>query len=143
MAAANLFAGLIVTPRWPFRRSRSAMMDPSLQWKELKAKFLRELSPGEQLFFLKKARECVQKKGYPVSEDLFHYCFFLTVEERLRLIDPQGCDGMMRIMLVQSRKEVQDERKVFERRLEEKKQPAADRDVTGLLDYLSSGSSDR
>ena len=43
-----------------------------MKWSELKAKFLKDLLPGEQLFFLKQARECANEKGYPVSEDLFN-----------------------------------------------------------------------
>jgi len=74
-----------------------------MKWSELKAKFLKDLLPGEQLFFLKQARECANEKGYPVSEDLFNYCFFLTLRERLRLIGSGDGEGMMRFMLVESR----------------------------------------
>ncbi len=108
------------------------------RWNELKAKFLREFTPSEQLFFLKRARECANLKGYPVSEDLFNYCYLLTILERLRLIDTQGCEGFTRLMLVQSQKEARDEIKVCERRLEAKKLPATDRSPSRLLEYLAS-----
>ncbi len=108
-----------------------------LRWNELKAKFLREFTPQEQLFFLKRARECVNLKGYPASEDLFSYWYLLAIEERLRLVDPQGCEGFTRLMLVQSQKDVRDEMKEYERRLEAKKLPTADGPSCRLLEYLS------
>jgi len=108
------------------------------RWNELKAKFIRDFTPSEQLFFLKKARECVNLKGYPASEDLFNYCYFLTILERLRLIDCHGCAGFTRLMLVQSQKEARDEMNVYERQLEAKKLPAADRPSPRLLEFLAS-----
>jgi hypothetical protein len=113
------------------------MFDASEKWKELKAKFLRDFTPSEQLFFLKQAKECVSRKGYPVSEDLFNYCYFLTLRERLRLIDPQGGEGFMRFLLVESRKEAEDELKVYEKRLESKKLPVTDAGGYKLLEYLA------
>lgn len=115
------------------------MFDVSLKWKELETKFLREFTPSEQLFFVNKARECVSQKGYPVSEDLFNYCWFLTLRERLRQIAPQGGEGLMRFMLVESRKEIEDEVKVFEKRLEEKKLPRADTRGYALIEHLLGG----
>ncbi len=112
------------------------MLGDSLKWKELKAKFLREFTANEQIFFLKKARECVNQKGYPVSEDLFNYCYFLTLRERLRLIDLQGGEGLMRFVLVESRKEIEDEVKVFVRRLEEKKLPVTDATDSRLIEHI-------
>jgi len=112
------------------------MLESSEKWKELKAKFLREFLPGERLFFLKKARECVSEKGYPVSEDLFNYCCFLTLRERLRLIQAQDGGGLMRFLLVESRREIESEVKALENRLEERKPPQADRQSGMLLEYL-------
>jgi len=109
-----------------------------LRWNELKAKFLQEFTPSEQLFFLKKARECINIKGYQASEDLFSYCYFLTILERLKLIDARGCEGLTRLMLVQSQKEARDEIKVYERQLEREKLPAAGRPSSRLLEYLAS-----
>jgi hypothetical protein len=106
-------------------------------WNELKAKFLHEFTPPEQLFFLKKARECVNLKGYPVNEDLFNYCYFLTILERLKLIDFHGCEGFTRIMLVQSQKETRDEIKFYERQLEAIKLPIPNKLSSRLLDYIS------
>ncbi len=113
------------------------MPDTAATWKELKAKFLRDFTAGEQLFFLKKARECVNQKGYPVSGDLFNYCYFLTLRERLRLVGSQGGEGLMRFMLVESYKEIEAEVKMFEKFLEEKKRPGADEGGRRMLEYLA------
>jgi hypothetical protein len=112
--------------------------DGPAAWKEMKARFLREFTPDEQVFFLKRARECVKEKGYPVSEDLFNYCWFQTLAERLRRIDPQGCEGVMRFLLVESRRDLQAEVLYYEQRIEEKKRPGTDRQVSGMVEYLES-----
>ncbi len=52
--------------------------------KELKERFIRDLTPAEKALFLRKAKEAIFRKGYRATEDLFHYCYFLTVKERLR-----------------------------------------------------------
>jgi hypothetical protein len=106
-------------------------------WKELKAKFLRDFTAGEQLFFLKKARECVSSLGYPVSEDLFNYCYFLALRERLSLIDTRGGEGLTRFMLVESRREIEAEIQTLRRRLEERRRPGADAQGQRLLEYLA------
>jgi hypothetical protein len=113
------------------------MYDTSEKWKELKAKFLRDFMPGEQVFFLKTARECVTGRGYPISEDLFNYCYFLTLRERLRLIGPGGGEGLMRFLLVESRREIEAEVRVLERRLEGRKQNVADAEGGRLLEFLA------
>jgi len=113
------------------------MLEDSAKWKELKAKFLRDFASNEQIFFIKKARECVNDKGYPVSEDLFNYCYFLTLRERLSLIDPQGGWGVMRFMLVESRREIEAEVKVLEKRLEGKKLTKA-AGVDRMLEFFKS-----
>ncbi len=113
------------------------MNDDHWRWRELKTKFLRELTPAEQLFFLKKARESATQKGYPVGEDLFNYCYFVTLRERLRLIDTQGGEGYMRFLHVESRKEIDVEVKVYEKRLEERKLSGVDPSGVKLLEYMS------
>lgn len=116
------------------------MFETFSKWRELKAKFLRDLLPAEQLFFLKQARECVTVKGYPVSEDLFHYCYFLTLRERIRLVDPRDGEGVMRFSLVESRKEVEGELKVCEQRLESRKEPVSPAAANRLIEYPAGGS---
>ena len=113
------------------------MLDSSAKWKELKAKFLRDFLPSEQVFFLKTARECVSGRGYPVSEDLFNYCCFLTLRERLRLIGAGDGEGLMRFMLVESRREIEAEVRELEKRLEGRTQRVADAEGRRLLEFLA------
>jgi hypothetical protein len=113
------------------------MLDNDAKWNELKAKFLRDFLPAEQIFFLKKARECVIEKGYPVSEDLFNYCCFLTLRERLRTIDSASGDGLMRFMLVESRREIDGEVKAIEKRLEERKQEVSPEESRLIIEFLA------
>ncbi len=112
------------------------MFDQSLQWQELKAKFLRDLTPSEQLFFLKQARESVARKRYPVSEDLFYYCYSLTLKERLSALalGSHSGEGYMRFLLVESIREIEKEVKTCEERLEKKKMPAADASAYRLFE---------
>lgn len=123
------------------KRSRTRhygpMLDSIQTWSELKARFLRDFLPAEQLFFLKTARACVAEKGYPVSEDLFHYCSFLTLRERLRLLEHGGGDGLMRFMLVESRREIDGEVRALEQRLEERKRPVSDAEGRLLREFLA------
>ncbi len=112
------------------------MSDTLLIRNELKEKFLRELTRGEQLFFLKKAREAAGK-GYPVGEDLFYYCYFLTMNERLSNIDSHGAEGYMRFLLVETRRDINKEIRHYEEKLEQKKLPDADAAVHRLIEYLS------
>ncbi len=102
------------------------MSDMLILRKELKERFLSEFGPAEKLFFLKKAREAITQKGYPACEDLFHYCYFVTLKERLCSINPQGGERYMRFMLVESRREIEHEVKVYAQKLETKKRPVAD-----------------
>lgn len=44
--------------------------------REIARKFLKELSPSEQYYFLNKVNEAVYKNGYTPDEDLFYYCYF-------------------------------------------------------------------
>jgi len=105
-------------------------------WSELKTRFLREFTPSEQLLFIKNAKESVTQKGYPVGEDLFNYCYFLTLRERLRLIDTQGGEGYMRFLLVESKKENDIEVNVYQKRLEKRKSPGVDLSDVKLIDYF-------
>ncbi len=112
------------------------MSDTLLIRNELKAKFLRDLTRGEQLFFLKKAREAAGK-GYPVCEDLFYYCYFLTMNERLSSMDSHGAEGYLRFLLVEARRDINREIRYYEDKLEQKKRPAPDTAVYRLIEYLS------
>lgn len=115
---------------------KDELFDASLRWKELKAKFLREFLPAEQLFFLKQAREAATEKGYPVGEDLFNYCYFLTLKERMRTINPSGGEGYLRFLLVEATRDIDREVEYFVKRLEEKKQSAADAAERRLMEHF-------
>lgn len=105
--------------------------------KELKEKFFRDLNPSERLFFLKKAKEVILQKGYRVSEYLFHYCYYLTLQERFRGITPERDEGMLRFLLVEGKKEVEETIKLYESRLEETKLSSPDNAGEKFIDYFS------
>jgi hypothetical protein len=105
--------------------------------KELKEKFIRDMTPSEKLFFLKKAREAITLKGYPACEDLFSYCYFLTLKERFRSISTQGGEGYLRFLVVEGTKDVEDAIKLYEERLEKKKLSTPDSKGYKFLEYFS------
>lgn len=105
--------------------------------KALKEKFLRELDPSEKLFFLKKTRECIIDRGYLAGEDLFYYCYFLTLRERFRRISPSGGEGYMRFLLVEGVRDLDDAIKLYESRLEKNKLAKPDPTGRRYLDYFS------
>ncbi|MDA8224234.1 MAG: hypothetical protein M0Z35_21570 [Desulfitobacterium hafniense] len=104
--------------------------------KELKEKFIREFTPSEKLFFLRKAKEAIDIRGYRACEDLFHYCYFLTLKERLRHISPQD-DGYLRLLLVETKRNIEEEIKFYEERLELTKQPVPDKTGSRFIEFLS------
>jgi hypothetical protein len=86
--------------------------------KELKEKFLRDLTPAERIYFLKKAKEATVVRGYLPGEDLFWYCFSLTLRERLRGIQTQGGEDYVRVLLAEGTKDIEEAVVMFEGRLE-------------------------
>ena len=105
--------------------------------KELKEKFLRDLNPSERIFFLKKAKEAILLKGYRVSEDLFFYCYYLALKERFRNVIPEREDGMLRFLLVEGKKEVEEAVQLHETRLEETKLPLPDQAGDRFIEFLA------
>ena len=105
--------------------------------KELKEKFLRDLTSSERLFFLKKAREAIDQKRYQPTEDLFWYCYSLSIKERMRQIRPAGSEGYLRFLLVQGAKDTDEAIKMYEERLEKKKLPAPDAECRMFIEYFS------
>lgn len=103
----------------------------------LKEKFLRELIPPERIFFLRKAKEAIVQKGYPAGEDLFYYCFFLTLRERMRSIGAARDEGYLRILLVEGTKEIEETIKTYEERLEKRKTISPDPEALRFIEYLS------
>ena len=105
--------------------------------RELKEKFLRDLTHSEKLLFLKIAREAITRKGYQAGEDLFHYCYFLTLKERLRGMDLREGDGYMRVLLVEGSKEMEHTVRMYEETLEKRKLPAPDPEGQKFIEYFS------
>ncbi len=105
--------------------------------KELKERFIRELSASEKPFFLQQAREAVSVRGYPVTEDLFHYCYFLTLKERFRAVNTQGGAGYLRFLYVEGMRDVEDAIRLYAERLEKRKLPQPDLRGGEFIEYLS------
>ncbi len=88
---------------------------------ELKGRFIKEFTSPERLFFLQKAQEAINQKGYPVCEDLYYYCYFLTIKERLRNTKSSGSEGYLRLLLVHGMRETEDAINLHEERLRNKR----------------------
>ena len=104
---------------------------------ELKEKFLRDLSASEKVFFLKMARKAIGQKGYRASEDLFHYCYFHTMKERIRAIVPVRDEGHLRFLLVEGMRDIEETLKIYEERLEKTKRPSPDAKSMEFIEYFS------
>lgn len=105
--------------------------------KELKEKFIQDLSPSEKLFFLKKAKDAIMLKGYQACEDLFNYCYFLTLKERFRSIIPQRGEGYLRFLLVEGTKDIEGAIQLYEEKLERRKLPKPGTKDYQFLEYFS------
>jgi hypothetical protein len=105
--------------------------------KELKEKFLWDLTASEKVFFLKMARKAIGQKGYRVSEELFHYCYFHTMRERMRAIVPVRDEGYLRLLLVEGTKDIEEALNMYEERLEKTKRPSPDSKGMEFIEYFS------
>lgn len=88
--------------------------------KEIAKKFLKELSPAEQYYFLNKVNESIHN-GYTPDEDLFYYCYFLTLKERFRTITSYRTEGYLRYIYAEGLKDVEDSIKFYEERINSKR----------------------
>lgn len=113
------------------------MEKDSLLWKELKEKFIQDLNSTERCFFLKKAKEVMMVRGYPACEDLYHYCYFLTMKERIRNIHAQGGSGLLRFIIVEGIKEVEEAIKLYQDKLEKKKLNISEIKDYNFLEFFS------
>jgi len=104
---------------------------------EHKEIFLKELTAPEQAFFLKTAREAINVKRYRTSEDLFHYCYFMTMKERMKTISPTRGEGMLRFLLVEGAKDIDDALKIYIERLEKSRGPSPDPSGQRFIEYFS------
>jgi len=89
----------------------------------LKEQFFIEFNPAERIFFLKKARESLIVEGYIPCEDLYHYCYFLTLKERIRSLVVHSGGGLLRYLSVEVTKDVDDAIKIYKERLKKNKRP--------------------
>jgi hypothetical protein len=105
--------------------------------KELKEKFIRDLTPSEKIFFLNKAKDAIAQKRYPAGEALFHYCYFLTLRERMRGISSAGGEGYMRFLLVEGTKDLEEAIRMYEDILEKNKLPAPDPAGYKFIEHFS------
>jgi hypothetical protein len=103
----------------------------------LKEKFLADLTPSERIFFLRKAKEAIRQRGYPAGEDLFYYCYFLTLRERMRSIGTSQGEGYVRVLLVEGTKEIEETIRIYEGRLEKGKTVPPDPEALRFIEYLS------
>jgi hypothetical protein len=104
--------------------------------RELKEKFLREFTPSERVFFLKKAKEAILLQCYPPNEELFYYCYFLTLKERLRRLIFDNTEAYARFLLVETMKEMEDTIKYYHQRLESQRLPRPDVKGMRFIEYL-------
>ncbi|MCX7724077.1 MAG: hypothetical protein N2042_02375 [Thermodesulfovibrio sp.] len=89
--------------------------------KEIAKKLLKELSPSEQYYFLNKVSEAVYKEGYTPDEDLFYYCYFLTLKERFRNITSYRTTGYLRYIYAEGLKDVEDSIRLYKERIDSKR----------------------
>lgn len=122
--------GLMIFPK-------TLMHDKLILRDELKKRFLMEFTTSEKIYFLRVAREAILIHRYPVSEDLFYYCYFMTMRQRLRGAEPERGDGLLRFILVEGLKEIEDEIKLYRKRLEANRLPEPDGLAERFLEYFS------
>ncbi|MDW7971739.1 MAG: hypothetical protein RMI01_00840 [Thermodesulfovibrio sp.] len=89
--------------------------------REIARRLLKELSPAEQYYFLNKVNEAVYKEGYTPDEDLFYYCYFLTLKERLRSITAYRTEGYLRYIYAEGLKDVEDSIKFYKEKIDSKR----------------------
>jgi hypothetical protein len=105
----------------------------------LRDRFEREFTSSEKHFFLRKAREALYAKGYRAGEDLFFFCYFLTLRERLRSLRGSSNEGYARFLLVEGSRDLDEAIKTYEDRLGKDRLPGPDRMSGPFIDYLSGG----
>jgi hypothetical protein len=107
--------------------------------RELRERFQSELTPAEKAFFLREAGDAIYERGYRAGEDLFNFCWFLTLRERLRGMRPEPGQGYLRYVLVEGSRQIEDAVKLYRERLESTKKIVPDLRGSEFLDALSEG----
>ena len=77
------------------------------------------------------------REGLPGLGGPVQLLLLLTLRERLRLIGTGDGEGLMRFMLVESRREIEAEMRELEKRLEGRTQRVADAEDRRLLEFLA------
>ncbi|MCX8030913.1 MAG: hypothetical protein N3A59_04945 [Thermodesulfovibrionales bacterium] len=104
---------------------------------ELKEKFIKDFALSEKIFFLSKAKEAIFQKGYPACEDLYYFCYFLTLKQRLSNINTAGIYGFQKILLVYGKKDIEDMIKIHEDRLKDMKKDYLDSRDIEFIEYFN------
>jgi len=104
---------------------------------EHKEKFQKDLTAYEKAFFLGTARDAIRLKRYLASEDLFFYCYFMTIKERMKTVSSSGGSTMARILYVQAARDIEDALAIYIGRLEATKGPAPDTSGDKFIEYFS------
>lgn len=112
-------------------------MIETLLMKELKEKFIIDFNPSEKLYFLRKAKEAILLKGYQTCEDLFHYCYFLTLRERFKKVSQFIDEGFLRFLLIECNKDIDEAIKLYKERLEKSRGSKTELEEYRFLEYFS------
>lgn len=104
----------------------------------LKEQFLKEFSPSERFYFLRKAKEAVFIDGYIPGEDLYQYCYFLTQKKRLESMSDPCASGLVRYLAVEARKDIKEAVKIYKDRLEKDKRMLSFEEREHFIQYLES-----
>jgi len=91
--------------------------------KFLKEKLLKELTPAEKWFFMKTAKEHIMQ-GYPPTENLFYYCYFLTLEYRLKELINFNNDAIARYTMAYAMADIKSSLKNYRNRIDSERQKA-------------------
>ncbi len=96
---------------------------------EIAKKFIKELTPSEQFVFLKKVKEAVYIEKYIPDENLFYYCYFLTLRERIRALLPYRTNGLIRYTFAETLKEIEDCIKEYKEKLRKRQNETSELDL--------------
>jgi len=103
----------------------------------LKEQFLSEFNPDERMYFLKKAREAILTDNYAPGEDLYHYCYFLTQRKRIEEMEGSNALGVLRYLVVEGRKDIDDAIRIYKSRLQKNKRSVSHKECDLFLSCLN------
>ena len=106
----------------------------------IKEQFLREFSPSERFYFIKKAKEALFVYGYTPGNDLYQYCYFLTQKKRLELLSDPGSAGIVRYLTVEGVRDIEETIKTYKDLLEKNKHTSSFEERESFIRFLESSS---